>query len=45
MGLNFDCPQLEEEKKFINVKLREMDNKKVGFEVICRGETHIFTPE
>lgn len=25
--------------------MREMDNKKVGFEVVCRGETHILTPE
>lgn len=22
-----------------------MDNKKIGFQVVCRGETHIFTPE
>lgn len=46
MGLNQDCvTQLEEEKKFTTYKVVNMDNKKIGFEITIRGETHIFSPE
>ena len=46
LGLNQDCKeQLEEEKKFVTYKVVDMENKKIGFEVVCRGERHIFTPE
>lgn len=46
MGLNQDCvTQLEEEKKFTTYKVVNMDNKKIGFEILIRGEKHIFSPE
>ena len=46
MGLNTDCKeQLEEEKKFVTYKTVELENKKVGFEVLCRGDKKVFTPE
>lgn len=46
LGLNQDCTaQLEEEKKFIHTKIVELDNKKIGFEVMCRGEKLVQTPE
>ena len=41
LGLNQDCiEQINEEKKFITYKVVELENKKIGFEVKCRGETH-----
>ena len=46
LGLNTDCKtQLEEEKKFITYKCIELENKKIGFEVMCRGDKKVFTPE
>ena len=46
LGLNSDCKiQIEEEKKFITYKVVDMENKKIGFEISLRGETHVFTPE
>ena len=46
LGLNMDCAeQLEEEKKFITYKVLDLENKKIGFEVKCRGETFTLTPE
>lgn len=46
MGLNQDCTeQLEEEKKFVNYKVVNLENKKIGFEVVLRGEKRVFTPE
>ena len=46
LGLNQDCKvQVEEEKKFVTYKVVDMDNKKIGFEVVVRGEKHTFTPE
>jgi hypothetical protein len=35
---------LEEEKKFITYKIVELENKQIGFEVVCRGEKHVLTP-
>jgi len=41
LGLNQDCvDQIAEEKKFITYKVVETENKKIGFEIKCRGETH-----
>lgn len=46
LGLNQDCAeQIEEEKKFITYKVADLENKKIGFEIKCRGETQMFTPE
>lgn len=46
VGLNTDCKeQLEEEKKFITYKIVELENKKVGFEVLIRGEKQVLTAE
>jgi len=46
LGLNFDCKeQIEEEKKFITYPIIELENKKVGMEVMCRGEKIVMTPE
>ena len=46
LGLNQDCKaQLEEEKKFIHTKIIDLENKKIGFEVVCRGKTLVLTPE
>lgn len=46
MGLNFDCKeQIDEEKKFITYPIIELENKKVGMEVMCRGEKIVMTPE
>lgn len=46
LGLNQDCAeQLEEEKKFITYKTVNLENKKLGFEVLCRGEKLTLTPE
>ena len=46
MGLNWDCKaQLEEEKKFITYKLVELENKKIGFDLVVRGEKVVMTPE
>lgn len=46
LGLNQDCAaQIEEEKKFITSKMVGLDNKKIGFEVQCRGETFQLSPE
>jgi len=46
MGLNQDCgEQLEEEKKFLTYKIVNMENKKIGFEVLLRGEKKQFSPE
>lgn len=46
MGLNTDCKeQLEEEKKFVTYNVLELENKKVGIEVMCRGDKKVFTPE
>lgn len=44
--MNFDCKeQIEEEKKFITYPIIELENKKVGMEVLCRGEKVVMTPE
>lgn len=46
LGLNWDCKeQLAEEMKFITYKVVELDNKKIGFELLCRGEKLVVTPE
>ena len=46
MGLNQDCKeQLEEEKKYVTYKVVDLENKKIGFEVMCRGEKLTLTPE
>ena len=46
LGMNIDCKeQLEEEKKFITYPVVELENKRIGFEVMCRGEKYTFTPE
>jgi len=46
LGLNQDCAeQLEEEKKFITYKVVNLENKKIGMEVVVRGEKKVFTPE
>ena len=46
LGLNFDCKeQIDEEKKFITYPIIELENKKVGMEVMCRGEKIVMTPE
>lgn len=46
LGLNQDCAeQLEEEKKFITYKVVDLENKKIGFELKCRGEQYTLTPE
>ena len=46
LGLNQDCKeQLEEEKQFITYKVVDLDNKKIGFEMMVRGEKQVFTPE
>lgn len=46
LGLNTDCAQqIEEEKKFITYKTAELENKKVGFEVLCRGDKLTLLPE
>jgi molecular chaperone DnaK (HSP70) len=46
MGLNQDCAeQIEEEKKFVTYKVINLENKKIGFEVMLRGEKRVFTPE
>ena len=46
LGLNQNCKeQNEEEKKFVTYKVVDMDNNKIGFEVMIRGEKHTFTPE
>ena len=46
LGLNQDCvEQLAEEKKFITYKIVNLENKKIGFEVLCRGEKKVFTAE
>ena len=45
MGLNQDCAeQIRKEKQFITYKVKDLDNKKIGFELTCRGEKHVFTP-
>jgi hypothetical protein len=45
LGLNTDCAeQIAEEKKFITYKTVDLENKQIGFEVVCRGEKHILTP-
>jgi len=36
---------LEEEKKFITYKVVNLENKKIGFELLIRGEKKVFTPE
>ena len=44
--MNTDCKdQLEEEKKFVTYKVVELENKKIGFELQCRGDKKTFTPE
>ena len=46
MGLNTDCfEQMKEEKKFVTAKVIEMDNKRIGFEVMNKGEKQLVTPE
>lgn len=46
LGLNWDCKeQIEEEMKFITYKVVELENKKLGFEVVVRGEKQVLTPE
>lgn len=46
MGLNQDCAeQLAMEKRFVTYKVVNLENKKIGFEIVCRGEKQIFTPE
>ena len=36
---------MEEEKKFITYPVVELENKRLGFEVKCRGDKYTFTPE
>lgn len=39
LGLNWDCKeQLQEEMKFITYKVVELENKKIGIELVVRGE-------
>lgn len=46
LGLNSDCEeQLQEELKYITYKTSIIDNKKIGIEVVCRGEKLVLTPE
>jgi molecular chaperone DnaK (HSP70) len=46
MGLNQDCEeQIAEEKKFVTYKVVNLENKKIGFEVMFRGEKKVITPE
>ena len=46
MGLNTDCEeQLAEEKKFITYNVAKLDNKKIGLEVVVRGQKQVFSPE
>ena len=46
LGLNQDCAdQIEEEKKFITYKVQNLENKKIGIEMMVRGEKKVFTPE
>lgn len=42
LGLNQECVgQLAEERKFVFTKMVELENKKIGFEVMCRGEKYV----
>lgn len=36
---------MEEEKKFVTYKVVNLENKKIGFELLVRGEKKVFTPE
>lgn len=46
LGLNIDCvDQLKEEEKFLTFKTVPLENKKLGIEVVCRGEKLVMTPE
>lgn len=46
IGLNSDCvEQIKEEEKFITYKVVNLPNKKIGFEIQCRGQNEIVTPE
>jgi len=46
MGLNQDCAeQIRNEKRFVTYKVVNLDNKKIGFELECRGQKQVFTPE
>jgi len=46
MGLNSECKeQLAIEQKFITHKIVELENKKLGFEVVQMGNKHLFTVE
>lgn len=46
LGLNWDCKeQLQEEMKFITYKVVELENKKIGIELVVRGEKMVLTPE
>ena len=41
-----DCEaQLAEEKQYMTTKLVAMENKKFGFEVVCRNTKLVQTPE
>ena len=37
--------QVNEELKYLNYKTSIIENKKVGIEVVCRGEKMVLTPE
>ena len=46
LGLNSDCfDQMREEKQFITTKIVELENKRLGFEVMNKGEKQIVSPE
>jgi len=46
LGLNQDCKeQLEEEKLYTSYKVVDLPNKKVGFEILNRGEKLVLSPE
>mmetsp|Transcript_3646 Transcript_3646/g.6206 ORF Transcript_3646/g.6206 Transcript_3646/m.6206 type:complete len:392 (-) Transcript_3646:1332-2507(-) len=46
LGLNQECKdQLEEEKRYTTYKVVNLENNKIGFEVLLRGEKLVLTPE
>jgi len=46
LGLNQDCAeQFEEEKRYVTYKVVSLENKKIGFEALVRGQKEIFLPE
>lgn len=46
LGLNQECKeQLDEEKKYVTYNVVDLENKKVGIEVMNRGEKLVLSPE